>query len=61
MAGRVRYAQLLNDASEVRMLASVPEHDFGAMKGSREKGLLTLELPVKKPPVSVPVIELFLE
>ncbi len=48
MAGRVRYAQLLNDASEV------------GMKGAEEGDDLRLELPVKKPPVTVPVIELFL-
>jgi len=61
MAQRVRYAQLLNDASEVRMLKRVPEASYGAMKESREATLLTLELPVKKPPVTVPVIELFLK
>ena len=48
MAGRVEYAQLLNDASEV------------GMKRDEERDDLRLELPVKKPPVTVPVIELFL-
>jgi alpha-L-fucosidase len=59
-AQRVEYAQLLNDASEVKMLKRVPEASYGAMAESREASLLTLELPVKKPPVTVPVIELFL-
>lgn len=45
MAGKVEYAQLLNDASEVRM--------------STNGSALTLELPVKKPNVEVPVIEMF--
>ncbi len=61
MADRVEYAQLLNDASEVRMLRRVPEAEYGAMKESRAARLLTLEVPVRKPPVTVPVIELFLK
>ncbi len=61
MADRVEYAQLLNDASEIRMLRRVPEAEYGAMKESRDAKLLTLEVPVKKPPATVPVIELFLK
>lgn len=49
MAGKVEYAQLLNDASEIRM------------SGSTETGVLTLNLPIQKPDVTVPVIELFLK
>ena len=60
MAGRVEYAQLLNDASEVKMLHSVPEAAYGAMTETREASLLSLELPVKKPAAAIPVIELFL-
>ena len=47
MADRVEYAQLLNDASEVGR----DEHD----------GDLTLVLPVRKPDVTVPVVEIFLK
>jgi alpha-L-fucosidase len=56
-AGKVDYAQLLNDASEVRF-GDLPGHmtDYGG--GSR--GTLMLHLPVHKPDVAVPVIELFL-
>ncbi len=61
MGERVEYAQLLNDASEIKMLKRVPEASYGAMTESREATLLTLEVPVKKPPVTVPVIELFLK
>jgi alpha-L-fucosidase len=61
MADRVEYAQLLNDASEIRMLTNIPEASYGAMKESREPNTITLELPVKKPNVAVPVIELFLK
>ncbi len=61
MADRVEYAQLLNDASEIVMLRSIPEASYGAMSEEREENLLTLELPVKKPDVTVPVIEMFLK
>ncbi len=30
LKGKVKYAQLLNDASEIKMLDSVPEHSYGA-------------------------------
>ncbi|HLK54986.1 MAG TPA: alpha-L-fucosidase [Chthonomonadaceae bacterium] len=61
MAHHIEYAQLLNDASEVRMRTSVPEVSYGAGKEVREDTLLTLELPIKKPNVTVPVVELFLK
>jgi len=50
-AGRVAYAQLLNDASEVKFTE----------KPDEPKKTLTLELPVVKPNVTVPVIELFMK
>jgi len=61
MADRVEYAQLLNDASEIKMLRRVPEAEYGSMKESREPTTLTLDLPIKKPNATVPVIELFLK
>ena len=61
MAGVVEYAQLLNDASEIKLLRSVPEAAYGSMSEEREASTLTLELPVKKPDVTVPVIEIFLK
>ncbi|MEK7476647.1 MAG: alpha-L-fucosidase [Candidatus Coatesbacteria bacterium] len=61
MADQVEYAQLLNDASEVKMLKRIPEESYGAMKANRKPSLLTLELPVRKPDVTVPVIELFMK
>ena len=51
-AGKVEYAQLLNDASELIMHENHP-------KGG--ENTLTLDLPVQKPNVAVPVIELFLK
>lgn len=62
IAQHVEYAQLLNDASEIKMLKHVPEEDYGAGNAMpRGETLLTLELPIKKPNVTVPVIELFLK
>lgn len=49
MAGKVEYAQLLHDASEVRMSESA------------DTGVLTLNLPIQKPDVVIPVVELFLK
>lgn len=49
MAEKVKYAQLLNDASEIRM------------QESPDTGVLTLQLPIQRPDVTVPVIELFLQ
>ena len=61
LAGSVAYAQLLNDASEVGMREidpSVPAQNTGI--GGQPPGTLTLTLPVRRPDVAVPVVELFL-
>ncbi|WP_207755981.1 alpha-L-fucosidase [Nonomuraea cypriaca] len=61
LAGKVRYAQLLNDASEIRTLVPDPARDSGHTKlGALPPGTLTLQLPVQRPDVAVPVVELFL-
>lgn len=62
-AGKVEYAQFLNDASEIRFKEGfVPSGiDNGAFKEGRDEHTVTLSLPVKKPNVTVPVIELFLK
>jgi alpha-L-fucosidase len=51
-AGKIAYAQLLNDASEIT---------FQVRDRDNESQALTLNLPVQKPAVTVPVIELFLK
>jgi alpha-L-fucosidase len=61
LAERVEYAQLLNDASEIKMLVIDPNKQAQNVVMSGTPGTLTLELPVQKPPVTVPVIELFLK
>jgi len=61
-AGRVAYAQLLNDASEIAF--SEKGAQIGFMAGQRGAGpanSLTLTLPVRKPDAEVPVVELFLK
>jgi alpha-L-fucosidase len=61
LADRVEYAQLLNDGSEIKMLTIDPHQQAQNTSMSGTEGTLTLELPVQKPPVTVPVIELFLK
>jgi alpha-L-fucosidase len=61
LAGRVRYAQLLHDASEIptEVIASDVEPSM-VHAGGQGPGVLTIELPVRRPDVLVPVVELFL-
>lgn len=62
MAGKVEYAQLLHDASEVKFSETRPgKAVHGNMSGRVPAGALTLKLPIVKPPVDIPVIELFLK
>ncbi len=57
-ADRVKYAQLLQDASEVQMSS---QKDTDWMPEDAKPGDLVLRLPVVKPNVEIPVIELFLK
>ncbi len=62
LAHRVDYAQLLNDASEIKMRVIDPAQSaLNTTMGGLGADTLTLELPVQKPPVDVPVVELFLK
>lgn len=61
MAGKIEYAQLLNDASEIRFTEPNPQAEHGHMAPLTRPGSVVLELPVRKPDVTVPVIELFLK
>ncbi len=54
---RVKYAQLLNDASEVGLGLD----EWHANQSRAGKNTLTINLPVVKPTVAVPVVELFLK
>jgi len=55
--GKVKYAQFLHDASEIKM-STPPKRNRGG--GNENAGDLNLSLPVAKPNVEIPVIELFL-
>jgi alpha-L-fucosidase len=59
---RVAYAQLLNDASEIKMVALDPHQTAqNTTMGGLAADTLTLELPIQQPNVVVPVVELFLK
>ena len=58
--GRVEYAQLLNDASEITP-GTDAWHAAQPGKSDAPAKMLTLNLPPQKPNVTVPVIELFLK
>lgn len=60
LAGKVEYAQLLNDASEAKLIEVDPNAQAQNMTMQGKEGMLTIELPQKKPNVAVPVVELFL-
>jgi len=62
LARRVEYAQLLNDGSEIKMLVIDPHQQAqNVTMGGMAPDTLTLALPVQRPDVIVPVIELFLK
>ena len=46
MAGKIEYAQLLHDASEVRFTETETD--------------VLLQMPIVKPPVDIPVVEMYL-
>ena len=61
-SGRVAYAQLLHDASEVLFTEKGDESGFLPGQRAEASGrAVTLKLPVRKPDIEVPVIELFLK
>jgi len=62
LAGRVEYAQFLHDASEIRF--NEPTDDRHRNKNytiGMRPGSVVLDLPVRKPDVTVPVVEIFLK
>ncbi len=60
LAEKASYAQLLNDASEIKFSKPRWHERMGTNKNAC-KDTITLQLPVQKPDVTVPVIELFLK
>ena len=60
LAGKVAYAQLLHDGSEILMREGDPNAKK-PLDETGDAGALILSLPVIKPPVEVPVVELILK
>jgi len=61
LADRVTYARLLNDGSWLRTSVTDPEQEATLMTPAGEsEGTLTVHLPVQRPDVLIPVIELTL-
>ena len=62
LGGRVRFAQFLHDGSEVHAEVTDPgQQAQNTTMGGLGADVLTLTLPVRRPDVAVPVVELFLE
>jgi len=59
MAGKVAYAQFLHDGSEIKLLEPGKHDEWSIAETASDT--LTLDLPVIKPDVVVPVIELILK
>ena len=59
MAGKVDYAQFLHDGSEI--LFTEKSVDHFSESATKADDLLVFKLPPVKPPVIVPVIEVFLK
>jgi len=57
---RVEYAQFLHDASEV-LFKPVAEASWNGLGRHLKKDICAFQVPIVKPPVDVPVIELFLK
>lgn len=57
-AGKVKYAQFLHDGSEIILK---PKRETTWMDETAVESELVAEIPITKPPVEVPVIELFLK
>ncbi len=60
LAGKVAYAQILHDGSEVAFRDEQPNQEHGNLRDKVSAADVTLILPVKSPGVTVPVIEIFL-
>lgn len=60
LAGRVSYAQLLHDASEIGIEEHAADEPHTSLTTDAPADALTLRLPARRPDVAVPVIEIFL-
>lgn len=60
LEGRIQYAQMLHDGSEIQFRTRSTEIHEG-LNAATPEGAVTLLLPVRKPALEVPVVELFLD
>ncbi|HWV23746.1 MAG TPA: alpha-L-fucosidase [Thermomicrobiales bacterium] len=60
-AGRIQYAQFLHDGSEIQFRDADPDAVAQNTDMAEEAGTVILELPFRRPDVTVPVVELFLK
>ncbi|GIN56833.1 alpha-L-fucosidase [Lederbergia ruris] len=61
LAGKIEYAQLLHDASEVQYKEHDPNEEVTHMTTRITPGSVTLDLPIQKPESVIPVVEIFLK
>lgn len=61
LAGRIEYAQFLHDGSEVAWLKPSGNTLFKNSQFPVSEDMVSFVLPVRRPPVTVPVIEVFLK
>ena len=61
LTGKIRYAQFLHDASELKYTENDMGHQAGDSQPADNDGLVIFELPAVKPNTLVPVIEIFLK
>ncbi|HPU84420.1 MAG TPA: alpha-L-fucosidase [Candidatus Latescibacteria bacterium] len=55
IADRIEYAQFLHDASEIKIFQNTFDHSI------EKDNTVVLEIPIQKPNVEIPVIEIFLK
>ena len=60
MAGRIKYAQFLHDASEVKMRVQKPQVHSN-LQETVSADTIRFLVPVVKPNIEIPTIEIFLE
>ncbi len=61
MAGKIEYAQLLHDGSQVMVKSALRDYNYEAVAQPISPDTAVLELPVRRPDVVVPVVELVLK
>ena len=61
LSGKIAFAQFVHDSSEVAFVEHSGRDALSSIDQVEAEGVVTLELPVQRPSVAVPVVELFLK